>query len=74
MVYGISVAEKKIVWLKLRAEGVAGHGSQPTDTNPNDRLVKALARLLGATGQRPAAAAAPSSLGAARGESRPCST
>src|SRR3954468_14752924 len=46
MVYGISVAEKKIVWLKLRAEGVAGHGSQPTDTNPNDRLVKALARLL----------------------------
>jgi acetylornithine deacetylase/succinyl-diaminopimelate desuccinylase-like protein len=46
MVYGVSVAEKKIVWLKLRAEGVAGHGSQPTDTNPNDYLVKALARLL----------------------------
>ena len=46
MVYGISVAEKKIVWLKLRAEGIAGHGSQPTDTNPNDQLVKALARLL----------------------------
>ncbi len=45
-VYGISVAEKKIVWLKLRAEGVAGHGSQPTETNPNDRLVKGLARLL----------------------------
>jgi acetylornithine deacetylase/succinyl-diaminopimelate desuccinylase-like protein len=52
MVYGISVAEKKIVWLKLRAEGVAGHGSQPTDTNPNDRLVKALARLLGDGGAR----------------------
>src|SRR5471030_2899709 len=47
MVYGISVAEKKILWLKLRAEGVAGHGSQPTDSNPNDRLVRALARLLG---------------------------
>ena len=47
MVYGISVAEKKIVWLKLRAEGVAGHGSQPTDSNPNDRLVRGLARLLG---------------------------
>jgi acetylornithine deacetylase/succinyl-diaminopimelate desuccinylase-like protein len=45
-VYGISVAEKKIVWLKLRAEGIAGHGSQPTDTNPNDYLVKALTRLL----------------------------
>ena len=53
-VYGISVAEKKIVWLKLRAEGVAGHGSQPTDTNPNDRLVKALARLLAPEGARPA--------------------
>ncbi len=52
MVYGISVAEKKIVWLKLRAEGVAGHGSQPTDTNPNDRLVKALARLLAPEGTR----------------------
>jgi acetylornithine deacetylase/succinyl-diaminopimelate desuccinylase-like protein len=46
LVYGISIAEKKLIWLKLRVEGVAGHGSQPTDTNPNDRLVKALARLL----------------------------
>jgi acetylornithine deacetylase/succinyl-diaminopimelate desuccinylase-like protein len=46
LVYGISVAEKKIVWLKLRVEGVAGHGSQPNDQNPNDRLVRALARLL----------------------------
>ena len=58
MVYGISVAEKKIVWLKLRAEGVAGHGSQPTDTNPNDRLVKALARLLGPEGARASQASA----------------
>ena len=47
LVYGIAVAEKKIVWLKLRAEGVAGHGSQPNDQNPNDRLVRALGRLLG---------------------------
>jgi acetylornithine deacetylase/succinyl-diaminopimelate desuccinylase-like protein len=45
-VYGISVAEKKILWLKLTAEGVAGHGSQPHDRNPNDRLVRALAKLL----------------------------
>ena len=58
LVYGISVAEKKIVWLKLRAEGIAGHGSQPHDQNPNDRLVRGLARLLGESGQ-PAAAAAP---------------
>src|SRR5437762_11671145 len=46
LVYGISVAEKKLIWLKLRVEGIAGHGSQPNDQNPNDRLVKALARLL----------------------------
>ena len=46
LVYGIAVAEKKIVWLKVRAEGVAGHGSQPNDQNPNDRLVRAVARLL----------------------------
>lgn len=47
LVFGIAVAEKKILWLKLRAEGVAGHGSQPHDNNPNDKLVKALGRLLG---------------------------
>jgi acetylornithine deacetylase/succinyl-diaminopimelate desuccinylase-like protein len=45
LVFGISVAEKKILWLKVIAEGVAGHGSQPHDRNPNDRLIKALARL-----------------------------
>jgi acetylornithine deacetylase/succinyl-diaminopimelate desuccinylase-like protein len=59
LVYGVSVAEKKIVWLKVRAEGVAGHGSQPSDQNPNDRLVRALGRLLNepasqASGERPA--------------------
>jgi acetylornithine deacetylase/succinyl-diaminopimelate desuccinylase-like protein len=47
LVFGISVAEKKILWLKLTAEGVAGHGSQPHDKNPNDRLVRALTKLLG---------------------------
>jgi acetylornithine deacetylase/succinyl-diaminopimelate desuccinylase-like protein len=46
LVFGISVAEKKILWLKLVAEGTAGHGSQPHDDNPNDRMVKALSRLL----------------------------
>ncbi|MEO5895139.1 MAG: M20/M25/M40 family metallo-hydrolase [Vicinamibacterales bacterium] len=46
LVFGISVAEKKILWLKLRAEGTAGHGSQPHDQNPNDRLTRALAKLL----------------------------
>lgn len=46
-VFGISVAEKQIAWMRVRAEGVAGHGSQPHDQNPNDRLVRALTRLLG---------------------------
>ncbi len=46
LVFGISVAERKMLWLHLTAEGVAGHGSQPHDKNPNDRLVRALARLL----------------------------
>ena len=46
LVYGISVAEKKIVWLKIRAEGIAGHGSQPIEQNANDHLVNALQRLL----------------------------
>jgi acetylornithine deacetylase/succinyl-diaminopimelate desuccinylase-like protein len=46
LVFGISVAEKKILWLKVTAEGVAGHGSQPHDQNPNDRLLRALGRLL----------------------------
>lgn len=45
LVFGISVAEKQIVWLEATAEGVAGHGSQPNDQNPNDKLVKALSRL-----------------------------
>ena len=68
LVYGISVAEKKIVWLKLRAEGVAGHGSQPTPDNPNDRLVRALARLLSGgdperAARQPADAAQPADAG-----------
>ncbi len=58
LVYGISVAEKKIVWLKLRAEGIAERGSQPHDQNPNDRLIKGLARLLADPGK---AATAPAS-------------
>jgi acetylornithine deacetylase/succinyl-diaminopimelate desuccinylase-like protein len=47
LVFGISVAEKKLIWLRLRAEGVAGHGSQPHAQNPNDHLMQGLARLFG---------------------------
>jgi acetylornithine deacetylase/succinyl-diaminopimelate desuccinylase-like protein len=56
LVFGISVAEKRIMWLRLRAEGVAGHGSQPHDRNPNEHLVAALSRLFA---QPPAAAPFP---------------
>jgi acetylornithine deacetylase/succinyl-diaminopimelate desuccinylase-like protein len=45
LVFGIAVAEKQIVWIQATAEGVAGHGSQPNDQNPNDKLVKALSRF-----------------------------
>jgi acetylornithine deacetylase/succinyl-diaminopimelate desuccinylase-like protein len=48
LVFGISVAEKKIMWLRLRAEGVAGHGSQPNGQNPNEHLMQALSRLFAA--------------------------
>ncbi len=50
LVYGVSIAGRRMVWLRLRVEGIAGHGSQPTDQNPNDRLVRALARLLAPAG------------------------
>jgi acetylornithine deacetylase/succinyl-diaminopimelate desuccinylase-like protein len=56
LVFGISVAEKRIMWLRLRAEGVAGHGSQPHDKNPNEHLMAALGRLFA---QPPAAAPFP---------------
>ncbi len=46
LVFGVSVAEKKIMWLRLRAEGVSGHGSQPHGQNPNDHLIAALTRLM----------------------------
>src|SRR5215203_1760404 len=56
LVFGIAVAEKRIMWLRLRAEGVAGHGSQPHGQNPNEHLMAALARLFA---QPPAAAPFP---------------
>ncbi len=48
LVFGISVAEKRAFWLRVSARGIAGHGSQPNDHNPNDKLMRALTRLFNA--------------------------
>ncbi len=43
--YPIQLAEKGICWLKLRADGVPGHGSTPNDANAVVRLAEAVARI-----------------------------
>lgn len=42
LVFGISVAEKQVLWLRLRATGTSGHGSQPIANNANDLLIRAI--------------------------------
>lgn len=44
-VFTVTTAEKGPLWLRLVAEGRAGHGSVPHNDNPLDRLVRALMRL-----------------------------
>ncbi len=41
-VFGISVADKRVLWLKLRATGTSGHASQPIPDNANDILIAAI--------------------------------
>ncbi|MFL6351102.1 MAG: M20/M25/M40 family metallo-hydrolase [Bryobacteraceae bacterium] len=41
-VFGISVADKRVVWLKVRATGTSGHASQPIPDNANDLLIGAI--------------------------------
>ena len=45
LTFAISVAEKKILWLKLTANGTGGHASQPDGDNANDHLLLALNQL-----------------------------
>ena len=47
-IYPIQVAEKGVVWMKLRARGQPGHGSLPKEHNAVTRLAQAIA-LLGST-------------------------
>ena len=42
LVFGISVGDKVPVWLRLRATGTAGHGSQPIPDNANIILLDAI--------------------------------
>jgi acetylornithine deacetylase/succinyl-diaminopimelate desuccinylase-like protein len=44
LIFGISVADKQVLWLKLRAVGTSGHGSQPIPDNANDLLLEAIAK------------------------------
>ena len=41
-VFGVSVGDKQVVWLKVRALGTAGHASQPIPDNANDILLRAI--------------------------------
>ena len=43
--YYVSVGEKGIAWLRLRARGTTGHGSIRWGNNANDKLVMALQKL-----------------------------
>jgi acetylornithine deacetylase/succinyl-diaminopimelate desuccinylase-like protein len=53
--YAIQVAEKGIIWTRLRATGAPGHGSMPHGENPTVRLAEAASRLAAAppTGDPP---------------------
>ena len=46
MVFGITVGEKQIAWLRLRAKGTAAHGSQPIPENANMILLRAIERAM----------------------------
>jgi acetylornithine deacetylase/succinyl-diaminopimelate desuccinylase-like protein len=50
--YTVQVAEKGIVWTRLRATGTPGHGSMPHDDNAAVKLARAVARV--AEAKRPA--------------------
>lgn len=42
----IEIAQKRLLWLRLTAKGVGGHGAAPDADAPSHRLIRALARLL----------------------------
>ena len=44
--YQVSVSEKTPLWLRLTAEGAAGHASTPPDQTAVTRLIQALAKII----------------------------
>jgi len=46
LVFGIAVGEKQTTWLRIRAKGTAGHGSQPIPDNANEILLRALQKAM----------------------------
>lgn len=46
--WGVDVAEKSVLWLKITAKGDAGHASVPRRDSAPNRLVEALNRLVNA--------------------------
>ena len=46
LVFGIAVGEKHLHWIRLRAKGTAGHGSQPVADNSNSILMQAITNAM----------------------------
>jgi acetylornithine deacetylase/succinyl-diaminopimelate desuccinylase-like protein len=45
-VFFVSCSQKKALWLRIKAMGESGHGSRPTNENPNNILLNALVKLI----------------------------
>ncbi|MEO8025061.1 MAG: M20/M25/M40 family metallo-hydrolase [Bryobacteraceae bacterium] len=50
LMFGVAVGEKQMMWLKLRAKGTAGHGSQPIPDNANLILIRAIEKAMDISG------------------------
>lgn len=46
LIFGVSVGDKTMLWLRMRAKGTAGHGSQPIADNANMILLEAVGKAL----------------------------
>jgi acetylornithine deacetylase/succinyl-diaminopimelate desuccinylase-like protein len=46
LVFGVTVGEKQNIWLRMRARGIAAHGSQPIPQNANLILLRAIERAM----------------------------